>query len=95
MLKLSGAWLCGLYSVPQGSGLSRLRSSGERTRRQNKHNNQIDPLSPPRIGLHDGAAHGDHGGLDDVVFDDVDINNTDVAGRRRRIRRLELRSSPQ
>ena len=27
MLKLSGAWLCGLYSVPQGSGLSRLRSS--------------------------------------------------------------------
>jgi len=29
MLKLSGAWLCGLYSVPQGSGLSRLRSSEE------------------------------------------------------------------
>jgi len=27
MLKLSGAWLYGLYSVPQGSGLSRLRSS--------------------------------------------------------------------
>jgi len=27
MLKLSGAWLCGLYSVPQGSGLFRLRSS--------------------------------------------------------------------
>jgi len=27
MLQLSGAWLCGLYSVPQGSGLSRLRSS--------------------------------------------------------------------
>jgi len=27
MLTLSGAWLCGLYSVPQGSGLSRLRSS--------------------------------------------------------------------
>jgi hypothetical protein len=27
MLKLSGAWLCGLSSVPQGSGLSRLRSS--------------------------------------------------------------------
>ena len=21
------------------------------------------PLSPPRIGLHDGAAHGDHGGV--------------------------------
>jgi len=29
MLKLSGAWLCGLYSVPQGSGLSRLRSSDD------------------------------------------------------------------
>jgi hypothetical protein len=28
MLKLNGAWLCGLSSVPQGSGLSRLRSSG-------------------------------------------------------------------
>ena len=27
MLKLSCAWLCGLSSVPQGSGLSRLRSS--------------------------------------------------------------------
>jgi hypothetical protein len=27
MLKLSGAWLCGLSSIPQGSGLSRLRSS--------------------------------------------------------------------
>jgi hypothetical protein len=25
--KLRGAWLCGLSSVPQGSGLSRLRSS--------------------------------------------------------------------
>jgi hypothetical protein len=24
MLKLNGAWLCGLSSVPQGSGLSRL-----------------------------------------------------------------------
>ena len=32
------------------------------------------------------------GGLDDVVVDDVDINDTDVAGRRNRIRRLELRS---
>ena len=30
MLKLSGAWLCGLSSVPQGSGLSRLRSSHPR-----------------------------------------------------------------
>jgi len=30
------------------------------------------------------------GGLDVVVFDDADINNADVAGRRRRIRRLEL-----
>jgi hypothetical protein len=28
MLNLSGAWLCGLSSVPQGSGLSSLRSSG-------------------------------------------------------------------
>jgi len=27
MLTLSGAWLCGLYSVPEGSGLFRLRSS--------------------------------------------------------------------
>ena len=35
------------------------------------------------------------GGLDDVVINDVDINNADVAGRRRRIRRLELQSSPQ
>ena len=35
------------------------------------------------------------GGLDDLVVDDVDINNADVAGRRRRIRRLELRSSPR
>jgi len=35
------------------------------------------------------------GGLDDVVIDDVDINITDVAGRRRRTRRLELRSSPR
>ena len=34
------------------------------------------------------------GGLDDNVVDDIDINNVDVAGRRRRIRRLELRSSP-
>ena len=34
------------------------------------------------------------GGLDDVVVNDVDINNVDVAGRRRRIRWLELRSSP-
>jgi hypothetical protein len=50
------------------------------------------PLSPPCIGLHNGAAHGDHGGLDDVVIDDVDINNADVAGRRRRIRWLKLRS---
>ena len=30
MLKLNGAWLCGLSSVPQGSGLSRLRSSHTR-----------------------------------------------------------------
>ncbi len=34
------------------------------------------------------------GGLDDVLVDDVDINDVDVAGRMRRIRRLELRSSP-
>jgi hypothetical protein len=27
MLKLNGAWLCGLSSVPQGSGQSKLRSS--------------------------------------------------------------------
>jgi len=30
MLKLNGAWLCGLSSVPQGSGLSGLRSSHPR-----------------------------------------------------------------
>jgi hypothetical protein len=30
-----------------------------------------------------------------VVVDDVDIIDMDVAGRRRRIRRLELRSSPR
>jgi len=35
------------------------------------------------------------GGLDDVVIDDVDINNVDVAGKRRRICWLELQSSPQ
>ena len=34
-------------------------------------------------------------GLDDVVVDDVNINNTDMAGRRRRIRRLKLRLSLQ
>jgi hypothetical protein len=27
VLQISGAWLCGLSSVPQGSGLARLRSS--------------------------------------------------------------------
>ena len=35
------------------------------------------------------------GGLDDVVVDDVDFNDADVAGRMRRIRRLKLRSSPR
>jgi len=35
------------------------------------------------------------GGLDDVVIDDVNINDSDVTGRRRRIRRLELWSSPR
>jgi len=35
------------------------------------------------------------GGFDDVVANDIDINNADVAGRRRRIRWLELRSSPR
>ncbi len=35
------------------------------------------------------------GEFDDVVVDDVDFNDADVAGRRRRIRRLELRSSPR
>ena len=34
------------------------------------------------------------GGVDDVVVDDIDINATDVAGKRRKIRWLELRSSP-
>ena len=50
------------------------------------------PLSPPWIGLHDGAAHGDHEGLDDVVIDDTNINDADVARRRRRIHRLKVRS---
>jgi len=35
------------------------------------------------------------GFLDDVAIDDIDVNDADVAGRRRRIRRLELRSSPR
>ena len=35
------------------------------------------------------------GGSDDVVIDDVNINDLDVTGRRRRIRRLKLRSLPQ
>ena len=34
------------------------------------------------------------GGVDDVVVDDIDINATDVAGKRRKIRWPELRSSP-
>jgi len=49
----------------------------------------------PRLGLDCmmGQLTVIMGGLDDVVVDDVDINDTDVAGRRNRIRRLELRSS--
>jgi hypothetical protein len=35
------------------------------------------------------------GDLDDVVIDDVDFNDADVAGRRRRIRWLKLRSLPR
>jgi len=35
------------------------------------------------------------GGLDDVVVNDVEVNNADVARRRRRIRWLKLRSSPR
>ena len=35
------------------------------------------------------------GGVDDVVVDGVNINNVDVAGRRRRIRQLELWSLPR
>ena len=35
------------------------------------------------------------GVLAKVVVDDVNIIDTDVAGRRRRIRRLELRSLPR
>ena len=35
------------------------------------------------------------GGLDDVVVDDVNINDADVARRRRRIRRLKLWLSPR
>ncbi len=34
-------------------------------------------------------------GLDDVVVDDVDINDADVAGRMKRICRLKLRLSPR
>jgi len=51
----------------------------------------------PRLGLYCtmGQLTVIMWGLDDVVVDDVNINDADVAGRRRRIRRLELRSSPQ
>ena len=35
------------------------------------------------------------GGLDDVVVNDVNINDTNVDGRMRRIRRLKLWSSPR
>ena len=49
----------------------------------------------PRLGLDCtmGQLTVIMGGLDDVVVDDVNINDADVAGRRRRIRRLELWSS--
>ena len=51
----------------------------------------------PRLGLDCtmGQLTVIMGGVDDVVVDDVDINNADVAGRRRRIHRLELRSLPR
>ena len=51
----------------------------------------------PRLGLDStmGQLTVIMGELDDVVVNDVDFNDANVAGRRRRIRRLELRSSPQ
>ena len=51
----------------------------------------------PRLGLDCtmGQLTVIMGELDDVVVDDVDFNDADVAGRRRRIRRLELRSLPR
>ncbi len=48
MLQLSGAWLWGLSSVPQGSGLARLRSS---------HPHQVSLLGTPIWGLwHSGPC---------------------------------------
>ena len=54
-------------------------------------------ISHPRLGLDCTMVQLTviMGGLDDVVVDDVDINDADVAGRMRRIRRLELRSLPR
>jgi len=51
----------------------------------------------PRLGLDYtmGQRTVIMGGLDDVIVNDVDINNADVAGRRRGIRRFKLRSSPR
>jgi len=51
----------------------------------------------PRLGLDCtmGQLTVIMGGLDDVVVDDININDADVARRRRRIRWLELRSLPQ
>ena len=51
----------------------------------------------PRLGLDStmGQLTVIMGVLNDVVIDDVDFNDADVAGRRRRIRRLKLRSSPR
>ena len=50
----------------------------------------------PRLGLDYtmGQRTVIMGGLDDVIVNDVDINNADVAGRRRRIHWLELQSLP-
>jgi hypothetical protein len=51
----------------------------------------------PRLGLDCtmGQLMVIMGGLDDVVIDDTNINDADVARRRRRIHRLKLRSLPQ
>ena len=56
MLKLSGAWLCGLSSVPQGSGLSRLRSSEPNETLEYMQTYTDDPLVITRGTIEDPLA---------------------------------------
>ena len=57
----------------------------------------VSAVRYPRLGLDCtmGQLTVIMGELDDVVVNDVDFNDANVAGRRRRIRRLKLRSSPR